>query len=677
MAARKLAAEIDRTLKKVAEGVQAFEDLYDKMQMSTNQGQKEKMEADLKTQIKKLQRMRDSIKTWLQSNDIKDKKALLDNRKLIELQMEKFKQCEKEMKTKAFSKEGLIAAARLDPAERAKLELTQWLTNNVDELSHQMEAAEAEVEQLAGSGKKKKGAGGVAAERSAELERLNERRTWHISKLELILRLIENGNLDTEQVSNIKEDVAYFVESNADEDFEEDEGIYDEFNLDEQEEAFGLKENEDDESGDDDSASEEAPLPKPAVKPKKEEKEEVVKKPSTRKASDVSRDSKPAVVTKAAPTPASAAAPPHSPVATASMTSPPKPAAAPLPPIRYAAAAAAAVAQSSGGPAPTASLSPTTTASQLPDGSRSPSSSKAALEDAASSPAPSFAPSTDTAPTADGTTASATTGPPGLAARPANGSAKSSPAPRHATVKSAPSPLASTSAAPGAPVEGNSGGTQRNAYTDESAVPQEETSEYQPAQLAASSAAASLVQPSGGGAGTSSEQAAAQREHGTEPRLPNSLSDLVTSFDAAKHKSLERGDNLDELHKTLQASALGVPEPQDSDAPRYYRPQNPWASPSWYPQQPLSIFDNPALYSKVEDDTLFFIFYYSQREYHRYLAANELKRQSWRFSLRFGTWFQRYAQPKVVHDDYEEGSYIYFDFENSWQQRRKQTFRAP
>lgn len=78
-------AEIDRTLKKVAEGVQAFEDLYEKMQMSTNQGQKEKMEADLKTQIKKLQRMRDSIKTWLASNDIKDKTALLDNRKLIEL----------------------------------------------------------------------------------------------------------------------------------------------------------------------------------------------------------------------------------------------------------------------------------------------------------------------------------------------------------------------------------------------------------------------------------------------------------------------------------------------------------------------------------------------------------------------------------------------------------------
>jgi hypothetical protein len=77
-------AEIDRTLKKVAEGVELFESIYDKMQASTNQTQKEKLETDLKTQIKKLQRLRDQIKTWVASNDIKDKTVLLENRRLIE-----------------------------------------------------------------------------------------------------------------------------------------------------------------------------------------------------------------------------------------------------------------------------------------------------------------------------------------------------------------------------------------------------------------------------------------------------------------------------------------------------------------------------------------------------------------------------------------------------------------
>lgn len=54
------------------------------MQACTNQTQKEKLETDLKTQIKKLQRLRDQIKTWVASNDIKDKTQLLENRRLIE-----------------------------------------------------------------------------------------------------------------------------------------------------------------------------------------------------------------------------------------------------------------------------------------------------------------------------------------------------------------------------------------------------------------------------------------------------------------------------------------------------------------------------------------------------------------------------------------------------------------
>jgi len=52
--------------------------------MSSNATQKDKLETDLKTQIKKLQRMRDTIKAWIGSSDIKDKSALTDSRKLIE-----------------------------------------------------------------------------------------------------------------------------------------------------------------------------------------------------------------------------------------------------------------------------------------------------------------------------------------------------------------------------------------------------------------------------------------------------------------------------------------------------------------------------------------------------------------------------------------------------------------
>lgn len=100
-------------------------------------------------------------------------------------QMEKFKACEKEMKTKAFSKEGLTQSIKLDAKAQEKLEVTQWVQTQVEELLLQVEQAEAEIETLQGSGKRKK-SGAAAAGRLEELEHLNERRKWHISRLEII-----------------------------------------------------------------------------------------------------------------------------------------------------------------------------------------------------------------------------------------------------------------------------------------------------------------------------------------------------------------------------------------------------------------------------------------------------------------------------------------------------------
>lgn len=54
------------------------------VQSAPTLNQKEKFEADLKKEIKKLQRLRDQIKTWLASSDIKDKRQLTENRKIIE-----------------------------------------------------------------------------------------------------------------------------------------------------------------------------------------------------------------------------------------------------------------------------------------------------------------------------------------------------------------------------------------------------------------------------------------------------------------------------------------------------------------------------------------------------------------------------------------------------------------
>lgn len=84
MTQRKLQQEIDKTFKKVAEGLAAFDGIYEKIESSSNSGQKEKLEDNLKREIKKLQRFRDQIKTWAAGNDVKDKTPLTNERKKIE-----------------------------------------------------------------------------------------------------------------------------------------------------------------------------------------------------------------------------------------------------------------------------------------------------------------------------------------------------------------------------------------------------------------------------------------------------------------------------------------------------------------------------------------------------------------------------------------------------------------
>ncbi len=54
--------------------------------------------------------------------------------------------------------------------------------------------------------------------------------------------------------------------------------------------------------------------------------------------------------------------------------------------------------------------------------------------------------------------------------------------------------------------------------------------------------------------------------------------------------------------------------------------------------------------------------FYLQGTYQQYLAARELKKQSWRYHKKYNTWFQRHEEPKITTDEYEQGTYVYFDF---------------
>lgn len=177
--------------------------------------------------------------------------------------MEAFKLVEKAMKTKAYSKEGLNAAVKLDPKERAKADCADFLTEMVDNLQVSIEGLEAESEGIQATQKKGKKAG-KNDDRIAEIDETIEKHKWHQAKLELIKRSLENGGVETEQVTELEESIRYYVTSHADEDYMGDEEMYDDLNLEEDEELFGINNDKDRaDSQETQSVQDEAPEPEP------------------------------------------------------------------------------------------------------------------------------------------------------------------------------------------------------------------------------------------------------------------------------------------------------------------------------------------------------------------------------------------------------------------------------
>lgn len=134
-------------------------------------------------------------------------------------------------------------------------------------------------------------------------------------------------------------------------------------------------------------------------------------------------------------------------------------------------------------------------------------------------------------------------------------------------------------------------------------------------------------------------------------------------------------------HEALEHAFRNLPLPKDSERPKSYTPRHPTITPASYPQVQAPIIDNPGLWERLDKDVLFYAFYYQQGTYQQYLAARELKKQSWRYHKKYNTWFQRHEEPKVTTDEYETGTYVYFDFhvvhndyQQGWCQRIKTEF---
>ncbi|CAN0213754.1 unnamed protein product [Lampetra fluviatilis] len=729
---RKLQGEIERCLKKVCEGVEMFEDIWQKVHNAANANQKEKYEADLKKEIKKLQRLRDQIKTWVASNDIKDKRQLLENRKLIETQMERFKVIERETKTKAYSKEGLGLAAKVDPAQREKEDICQWLANTIDTLNMQVDQFESEVESISAQTRKKK-AEKEKQDRLEELKRHIERHRHHIRMLETLLRMLDNSTIDVDSIKKIKDDVEYYVDSSQDPDFEENEFLYDDIDMEDITQAALMATSpgsnsiteEDSLQFNSSPASSPSSSPLPASPgallamvrsmqppgPTPRHQARLLPGPSTPPTPPLSLPPPPprckplCAWNHVAPAPATpnqgyvvvVAVGASAPCGTAGGTSQPRPpgsaVAMPNTPAKppngitsdsssnNIGSSSSSISSSSGGSSGTNSGGSSSSSNgsehtQLPSAaqpplSTAPSPSTGTSEYSSSSGLP--------RPPSGNATLPATNNSSGASSSSSGASSSAS------SSASAPSPPA-TPATPGT-IIATAAVTVTATLTVTSPSPERLSS---PKSLAAHIVVSAGLEEQVHSLHLNHSELLLEEELETPPPpvvLDGEGSDApspgveVATVEARLQPvmgvcPLAPVPLVKELlyqQAMLEAVWHHMPHPSDSERLRHYLPRSPCPIPVYHQPALPGSYDSLDFYQRLSTETLFFIFYYLEGTKAQYLAAKALKKQSWRFHTKYMMWFQRHEEPKTITDEYEQGTYIYFDYEK-WGQRKKEGF---
>jgi len=697
---RKLQGEMDRCFKKIVEGVETFEDIWQKLYNANNTNQKDKYESDLKKEIKKLQRLRDQLKTWAASNEIKDKKVLFENRKLIETQMERFKVVERETKTKAYSKEGLVQAQKVDPAQKEKEETMQWLQVTIDAINRQVDMFESEIESTGMQSRKKK-LDRDKQERIDELKTILEKHRFHIRNLETLMRMLDNETIQPDKINIIRDDIEYYLEACQDPDYEDNEFIYEDMGLDEtlanplsnsaaspadKQLNSTVTPKEDDDvslkSGDVPASPLNATNHSTTTNSKDDEKkrnksDETV---SPRKSNSSNSSSGRLPSFTAPPTTLGSSTnkqpvksphpPPHTQAYAAAAGGMQSVVANHLPPTQV---SSSRPSSSTELPSPTkkthvSRLSDAGSSWQLPNNHTSSEANNSEIRSTVNSIVTSVA-SLSLKPNGDVATSvpSATVG---VEAASDGVPHSTAPTPATFTASSLAATLPNGPQASDMPVLGGltlknmaeqavvkAGLEQQHAATSP-VFPQTNAETLTSGTGQSRADLSTLIQSqqssqqvtSGGG------EARIQPLLGVAPLGPTSLSK----------------DNMYQ-QAMLEACWRHMPHPSDAERLRHYLPRNPCLTPTYYHQSPLPYHDTIDFYMRLSTETLFFIFYYMEATKAQYMAAKALKKQSWRFHTKYMMWFQRHEEPKTITDEYEQGTYIYFDYEK-WGQRKKEGF---
>eukprot|EP01068_Selenidium_serpulae_P001675 Selendium_serpulae@DN1813_c0_g1_i3.p1 len=207
---KKTQVEMERMMKVVKEGLTEFDLIHKKLNESTPSSNREKLEGDLKAQLKKLQRNRHKLEELISSPEVKMMKSMMETaKKDIEKRMEIFKTHEKTFKTKAHNRKGLASTSddredseRDDVAETARGRrgrnqsqsdrMATWVEETIESLSAAIYKYREDLKDLNKKSAKRQD-GGKAAERIAQLEVWIERHEQHQKKLAEVLERLKGG----------------------------------------------------------------------------------------------------------------------------------------------------------------------------------------------------------------------------------------------------------------------------------------------------------------------------------------------------------------------------------------------------------------------------------------------------------------------------------------------------
>ncbi|KAI5968660.1 NOT5 [Candida margitis] len=595
MSARKLQQEFDKVNKKIAEGLAAFDDTKEKMQNCEVPSQRDKLENDLKKELKKLQRSRDQLKIWLGDSSIKlDKSLLQENRTKIEHSMDIFKELEKSSKIKQFSNEGLELqreskkSSRFGDVEKLQ-EACDYITGVIESLTSQNEELDQELDSLGAQSKKK---GGYSVQSSIEDTKYKiDRNNTHIEKLEEVLDNLENDRLDPAKIDDIKDDLDYYVEMNQDEDYVEYDEFYDQLEVVEDEEE---------------ELEVEGSLAQMAAESfEEEERKRLELQQLGHQQSEATRANQSSASSTSAAAPGSAAAAASAHQGKSSSVS-------------------SSTDGHSHGPATTVA---TSAKNDIPaNGSTTTPVKKTKPMNVVPAPPPPITSTISYSSVIKAAQASGT----------------------NDTTASLTNHVSSSNNTPkvnnNVPLATALGSTASN--TPSKAPP---PGFGQPLAAVRSSSASPLTSESNL---NDVDQKATQS---LKKKLSNtSQTSLVSNYDSGLGDSFNLLMNItnsrlndplpiQSIGNLLETSLLNCPDSFDAEKPRQYVPVNVHPSSIDYPQEPMFELNSAHYMQKFDDDTLFFCFYYSEGvdNFAKYNAANELTKRGWVFNTEHGQWFSK------------------------------------